>query len=235
MVNNFCQPFCQPDCTSHGARPGCVCAERNAALPMLIHMIAAFAAFGVLPLANAAVAYVFELDAQRQNVSISGKAGVLRACRFPRQVELANASFDGSALIVSATEYVPVRALLLCDRNPVDLRRIPSSAGSLVDVNIEHGLYLTVDVVSASPLSFLVTVARIGSSRNIMNIPGAYHSTLPLTKLQEYGFSYDESRARGKVSPDGNYVAPNGEIDCSAHAYPGVWDIKTVACASRKA
>nr|WP_147308969.1 hypothetical protein [Cupriavidus taiwanensis] len=193
---------------------------------MLAYIIVAFAVSGMFSVANAADAYHFRLDEQRLNVSIAGEAGVLRVCRFRQKVDFASPSFDGSALIVSAYEYVSVKELLLCDRNPVNLKRIPSNVGSLVDVNLPHGVYLTVDLISISPLSFLATVARIGDSQSILDIPGSYNPSLPLRKLQEYGFSYDESRARGKISPDGNYVAPNGEIDCSVHAYPGIWDIK---------
>ena len=193
---------------------------------MLANTIATFFALGVFHMACAADLYDFRLDTARQDVSILRGGNVQRVCRFDRKIEFSKSSFDGSALIVSATEYVSVKELLACDHNPVKLLRIPSSVGSLVDINLAQKLYLAVDLISVSPLSFLATVARIGGSRSIVDIPGSYNSSLSLSQLQKFGFSYDESRARGKISLDGNYVSPNGEINCGVHAYPGVWDIK---------
>lgn len=175
--------------------------------------------------ANPSVAQKFSLLEGGHEIRIEMEGGQTSTCRLPFRADIAQSSSDGEALIVSDTEYVLVKDLLRCWGIRLEKNRIPDKVGTLVDINIKKGIYLTVDPISTSPLSFLATVARLGSSRGLTTIPGSYVKSYSVKKLQRFGFSYDETRARGRFSVNGNYVSPNGEIDCSRDAYPGVWDI----------
>ncbi|GLS05363.1 hypothetical protein GCM10007860_25150 [Chitiniphilus shinanonensis] len=146
---------------------------------------------------------------------------------MPHESEKAWVSFDGEAVILSEREYVPVRGLVQCkEQVPVVVKEIPEGVGFLVDINIRKGIYLTLDFISTNPLSYLATVARIGHSKNIVSLPGAYVESADLQELQRYGFGFDPESDRPRISLSGRYVSPSGKIDCSSDAYPGVWDIK---------
>lgn len=148
----------------------------------------------------------------------------LKKCKLLSRAKFSKLSFDRSAVILSDTSYVAMSDLLACGERPIVLTEIPQDVGTLVDVNISNALYLTLDVISTSPLAFLATVSRFGSSRNLTALPGAYVQGRSLSELQEQGFSYDPNAAP-RISPSGLYVSPGGEPDCSANAYPGVWDL----------
>ncbi len=167
----------------------------------------------------------FSLEADGREVAIQVDERNKHVCPLGFSATRAQPSSDGDALIVSDTEYIATKDLFSCDKVGPRRSSIPSTVGTLVDINIRKRVYLAIDPISTSPLSFLATVARVGTSRNLTTIPGSYVESLSLNQLQRYGFSYDESRARGRISLDGRYVSPNGEIDCGANAYPGVWDI----------
>jgi hypothetical protein len=133
---------------------------------------------------------------------------------------------DGRAVIISSRDYVLISELQTCEPNKkVKINSIDKDVGFLVDVNVEHSIYLALDAISTAPLSFLATVAKIGSRQNLVSLPGVYKRNKSLKQLQRFGFTYDEAIAAGRISPDGRYVSPAGEPDCRNVAYPGVWDL----------
>ena len=148
-----------------------------------------------------------------------------KSCTLRTKAEKAQVSYDKSASILSDTEYAPTKLLYECGSEPLPSKRIATDVGSLVDINISKKLYLTLDVISTSPLAFLAIVSRLNSTRNLSTLPGAYVQGRPLSKLQEQGFTYNHDIARPRISPNGRFVFPGGTSDCSKNAYPGVWDI----------
>lgn len=148
-----------------------------------------------------------------------------KLCTLEKKALKAQMSFDRSAVILSDTEFISMSNLEKCGTQPLKASQISSTVGSLVDVNVPKGLYLALDPINASPLSFLATVGRIGSSRNLVNLPGAYVEELSLAQLQEQGFAFNPETDPPRIAPNGRFVSPGGSPDCSDSAYPGVWDL----------
>jgi hypothetical protein len=147
-------------------------------------------------------------------------------CLLPKTYKSPKLSFDKSAVILSDREYFGINSIKLCKQQPIRVNRIKSGVGTLIDINIPANLFLALDVISTSPLSFLATVAHLKSSRNLIDLPGAYVSNRNLKALQEQGFSYNAEFSQPRISISGRYVTPSGEVDCSENAYPGVWDLR---------
>lgn len=177
-----------------------------------------------LAVAGASVDRKFTLQSDGREVAMQDGSGKTLVCKLGFKADIAEPSSDGAALIVSDTEYILMEDLSRCGQARPSRRSIPA-AGTLVDLNIKRGIYLSIDLISTTPLSFVATIARIGTSRNLVDIPGSYVPSMPLEQLQKYGFTYDGSRAKGRLSVDGRFASPNGEIDCGPDSYPGVWDI----------
>ncbi len=154
------------------------------------------------------------------------RGGVEKRCRLSEAATMARLSFDGGALIVSESSYLGVETLHACQGKKIDPVHIPEAAGVLGDVNIERNLYVAMTLVSTQPWSYVATVARLGSTANLVDLPGAYSYAKPEEVLAEESFAYSAIQGPfAKISPDGRYVAPDGDISCDADAYVGVWDI----------
>lgn len=149
-----------------------------------------------------------------------------KICTLENKALKAQMSFDKSAVILSDTEFISMSTLEKCGTHPLKADHISSTVGLLVDVNISKGLYLALDPISASPLSFLATVGRIGSSRNLVNLSGAYVEGVSLAQLQAGGFAFNPDTDPPRIAPNGRFVSPGGSPDCSESAYPGVWDLE---------
>ncbi|WP_459710661.1 hypothetical protein [Paraburkholderia sp. 2C] len=151
----------------------------------------------------------------------------LHACLLDKEAFFAVESFDKSAVIISERGYVPVNSLKECVPNKVvHVSMIPARVGQLADINLNKRLYVAVDFISVNPMSYLATVARLNSTRNLVTLPGAYIPGRKFSKLRESGFMSLGNAGSALISPDGRYVAPAGQIDCSDYASPGVWDIE---------
>ena len=149
-----------------------------------------------------------------------------RMCLLDRPPLYAVESFDGSAVMVSETGYVAKQELAHCQAGrAVHVLSIPSNVGILSDINLSKGIYVALDFVSAQPFTYLATVARIGSSRNLVSVRGAYVAGRKLSELKKSAFGGSGEAGTAILSPTGRYVAPTGQIDCSQDAQPGVWDI----------
>jgi len=143
-----------------------------------------------------------------------------------RKIGIAVKSFDKSAVMVSERGYVSTAALRRCTSDiPVHVSLIPSGVGVLADINLKKRLYVSVDFVSVKPFTYLATVARLNSSRNMVTLDGAYVSGKKLSELQRYSFGSSGDAGSAVISPDGRYVAPSGKINCGPYGSPGVWDI----------
>jgi hypothetical protein len=153
--------------------------------------------------------------------------GGLRECRLSQPPESADVSFDKSAVIVSPRGYVTTQALEQCSSD-VTLRisKIPDHVGTLSDINIKNRIYVALDLSSVRPLSWLAVVARIGSVKNMVTLPGAYIPGRSRSILKRQAFTSTGDERMAIISPDGKYVSPSGAMSCDQHAYPGVWDIQ---------
>ena len=177
-----------------------------------------------------------EIEVKPYKISIrgDGRAILLVDSKDGRQVECAVKGIKGNgivsnlilnsqkdAIIVSDTDFVLVGDIIACKNGSVKAISIPDKVdGFLADVNLRAGIYLALGVQSFPPRLYLATVAKFGSSKNLVKLPG---STLGGT--DKTAFTYDEQRP-GRISSDGRYVAPSGVIECDEDSYPGVWDIE---------
>ena len=167
-----------------------------------------------------------------ENLSINGKFidaslnGKNIHCALDATPAYAVESADGQAVIVSERGYVLMSDLENCQAgNPLHVAEIPKGVGFLSDINVSKAVYVSLDFVSTQPMTYLATVARIGSKNNLVNLDGAYIAGKSVNQLKKTAFSASGDAGSSTISPDGRYVAPGGQIDCSNDAYPGVWDI----------
>lgn len=189
-------------------------------------IISIMVAFGVIVVSEPVFASSVDAKGGRHIIkSFDGSRRLIfDACDFGIQVQRARFSFDKSAVIVSDASFLRMSDILSCSGRPLIPTQIDPSIGILVDVNVSAKLFLTLDVVSTMPLAYLATVAKFGSKRNLVSLPGAYVEGLSLSDLQEHGFSYDPDEPP-RIAPNGRYVSPGGAPDCASDAYPGVWDL----------
>ncbi|WP_157126872.1 hypothetical protein [Burkholderia metallica] len=173
-------------------------------------------------------------------VGYSLKIGDSKICSLDIQPRYAIESFDKSAVMLSEVTYVDKRQLDHCRVGEmVRVLSIPSGVGVLSDINVSKGIYVALDFVSVRPFLYLATVSRVGTSKNLVSVKGAYVVGRKIGELRKEAFNSSGDAGGSIISPDGRYVAPTGAMDCSQTSYPGVWDIKNnrrvvaedVACA----
>ena len=137
------------------------------------------------------------------NLSLRTMAGDLH-CLVDKEPIDATVSSDGKAVIVAGTDYVPVDELSHCKADtPVHVRRAAPHVGFLSDINVKVGIYASMVPVSVSPLSFVAVVGRIGSDRNLVEMPGFYRNDVRKSKLKEEA-SPDMNPV---LSLDGKYIS----------------------------
>lgn len=136
---------------------------------------------------------------------------------------------EKTALILTSMEFISINSLSTCNGGTVEAQRIPDKVGFLVDVNLKNSIYIALDTVSVQPFGYAATVARLGSAKLLIDLPGAYSPRKSLKVLQKYAFSYNDELQEGqpKIATNGRYVAVSGEVDCSTNAVIGVWDLQT--------
>lgn len=150
-----------------------------------------------------------------------------KTCLLDKVPLYAVESHDKSAVMLSETGYVVKEELDNCEvGRAVHVLSIPSNVGFLSDINLSKNIYVALDFVTTQPFSYLATVARIGSSRNLVTVNGAYVAGKKLSELKKFAFGGSGDAGTSIIAPSGRYVAPNGQMDCGESAYPGVWDIQ---------
>ncbi|MGF6244193.1 hypothetical protein P3T42_005958 [Paraburkholderia sp. GAS38] len=149
-------------------------------------------------------------------------------CALDRQIKniSPHLNWNKQVILLSDVDYVSVADVLACRGGKVSASRIPARVGFVVDVNLKRNIYLSLDAVSAGPLTFAATVARLGKTTPLADFQGMYMPEKRFEKIQEEGFDYDDSMP-GRISPDGRYVSANGSMDCTDDSYPGIWDLQT--------
>jgi hypothetical protein len=171
----------------------------------------------------------FNLGQDKNSIEFLSAEGetLIKRCQLKESITQAKLSFDQSAVIVSANGYIPTERLLECDQSPLVISKVSAIAGMLVDINVKKRVFVSLSVVSTQPMSYLATVSRIGATKSVISLPGAYVARDSALKQRRQAFVYsDDGGPAAKISLNGRYVAANGSIDCAADAYPGVWDIQ---------
>ncbi|NIE83520.1 MULTISPECIES: hypothetical protein [unclassified Burkholderia] len=153
--------------------------------------------------------------------------GTQKTCPLDKIPTSAIESHDESALIVSERGYVPISKIEACtEGTPLHTEQIPAGVGVLSDINLSQGIYVALDFVSTAPTAYLATVAKVGSRKNLVSMDGSYIEGKNISYLQKRAFTSSGDAGASMISPDGRYIAVDGNTDCGEDAYPGVWDIE---------
>ena len=148
-------------------------------------------------------------------------------CRLDTEIERTALSFDEATLIISENAYLKTMDLQRCDQAKPTVYFTPEDNGMLVDFNLKTNIYISLLFVATRPMSYVAYIGKIGRKKNLVNLPGSYSNRKTIGKMQQEAFNYsDEFLSRPKISLNGHYVAPAGDVDCSAQSHPGVWDIE---------
>jgi hypothetical protein len=166
----------------------------------------------------------FRIHLTKSNTVIANCGLAPPPASVSRDYEHLRLSFDQAAIIFSDALYLPISELLACGDTSLAPREAAPKTGMLGDISLATGIYVSLELVGTQPLSFLATVAKIGKSKNLVDLPGAYPRLKSTAKINQ-SFSYSTGMI-SKISLNGQYVAVNGDVDCSSSAFPGVWDIK---------
>jgi hypothetical protein len=163
-------------------------------------------------------------------IDVSESNGIVYKCKNSEQfrkdeeIESPIITNDRKAVIFSTRHFSLIDELKVCTKGHIKLYSIPPKVGELQDVNVAKKIYLAIDIIGVHPISFLAVVANWNSSRNLINLPGAYIFGRSLKELQKSGFSYSQ---HPKISENGRYISPSGDVMCGVNDYPGIWDMET--------
>ncbi|CAB3762714.1 hypothetical protein [Paraburkholderia humisilvae] len=125
-------------------------------------------------------------------------------CTIDQIPEELKFSSDREAVIVSGTSYIPVAKLMDCHPTSIVHARIAAPhVGFLSDINLRAGLYASLTPVYVNPLGFVAIVAKIGSDRNIVNLPKFDRKGVSMSKLRMEG----SPLMSPTLSLDGRYVS----------------------------
>ena len=203
----------------------------------LLAFFLAIPSLAFLPLGDQAVdftysgkTYTAKFERETAVVTVTGQSQLLQCVLLDSkgQGKVKNMphfwlNYEQTAFILADVEYLAIEDLMLCSKS-TKVRTVPEGAGGIADINLKHGVYVALDIVSDRPSQYLATVAKIDSIKPLILLPGAYYSQQSINKLRRYAFTYSD---QAKISPDGRYVAVNGSIDCQSAATVGVWDLLT--------
>lgn len=180
--------------------------------------------FGVNAFADATGSVKF--DASSNIISIESGSSIGKRCTLSKTLKhvVPHFNWNKTIIILTDVDFVAVRDVEACSRGRVNPLQIPKKVGFLVDVNLEHKVYLALDIVGVSPMTFTATVARLGETRSILSAPGIYSDKKTDEKIKEESFVYVEDDP-GRISPNGRFVSADGSMDCRPDTYPGVWDL----------
>ncbi|MFP1937023.1 hypothetical protein ACLED3_16805 [Lonsdalea quercina] len=129
-------------------------------------------------------------------------------------------------LIASGNKYLDVKELIGCKGQSIRIHSIPyfnNAISSIIDVNFEKKLVLALVVIDAHFRSYQAIVSRFNGNKNLLSGKG-FWSNSPSEPDENSLFYPSGSIYLGKISANGEYVAPN-DLDCAADSFPGVWDI----------
>lgn len=176
--------------------------------------------------------WVFSFESiANENIDVEGissyeilikKSGIVRRCMTDQISGDIKLSSDEKSVIVSGTSFIPVRDLLQCDPEKIiHVRRAAPHVGFLSDVNLRMGLYASLVPVTVNPMSFLAVVAKIGSDKNIINLPGFFRIGMRKSRILREA----SSSMSPVISLDGHYISLD-LYGCGSEGGVDVFDIK---------
>ncbi|MEZ0601029.1 hypothetical protein ACAX43_02545 [Paraburkholderia sp. IW21] len=149
------------------------------------------------------------------------KSGSERRCVVDTNSVDIKLSSDGQSVILSGTSFVQVEDLMQCDPEKVVHTKLAAShIGFLSDVNLRAGLYVSLVPIAVNPMSFLAVVAKIGSGKNIVDLPGFYRAGIPTSRMLHEA----SSNMHPVISLDGRYVSLY-LYSCGSNGYVDVFEI----------
>lgn len=184
--------------------------------------------FATSTLAHGAEVVGVKYDPARNAVALTHHGVVTSECKLQGQLKNVRPvlNWNKSIVLLTNIDYVTSEELRACESGSVQPSHIPDQVGFVVDVNPKAKMYLALDVIAASPPSYIALVAKLGSRKPVASFPGMYSAKKSMEKMQEEGLGYDEN-SPGRISPDGRYVSVDGSMNCDKGSFPGVWDLTT--------
>ena len=173
------------------------------------------------------IKWIYKKTNNPREIEIKDNRQLILNCRLDTEIERAMLSFDEATLIISENAYLKTIDLQKCDRAKPTVYFTPEDNGMLVDLNLKTNIYISLLFVATRPMSYVAYIGKIGNRKNLVNLPGSYSERKNIAKMQQEAFNYsDEFLFRPKISSNGRYVDPAGDLDCSPQSHPGVWDIE---------
>ncbi|WP_250463368.1 hypothetical protein [Caballeronia sp. GAFFF2] len=181
---------------------------------------------GFLSLSSGSIMAEGQYEVQGDAIRLFNHATTTQLCKLDAPAIYATETYDEAAIIVSGRGYVEKKDLEDCsDNKKIHVHNIPGHVGVLTDVNVEQKLYVALDFVTVQPYTWLATIAKLGTSKNLVSLRGAYIPRQSLSNMKKFSFGGSGDAGSSIISLDGKFVAPNGEVGCEENSYPGVWDI----------
>lgn len=136
---------------------------------------------------------------------------------------------DKKAILLANTQsYLYVDEVTNCQEGGVSLHKVPvpnsSPFGTVIDLNFEKKIYLSVVLEDIRTLAFSAIIAKFDSNKNIINAKG-FENNQTITENNSFYLEGTSGGYGGKISLNGKYVFPVN-LDCSADSFPGVWDLE---------
>ena len=172
--------------------------------------------------------WTYSQGSHPNEIAVRGTDGKNKNCKLNGKASRAILSFDQTALIISENGYLKITDLQNCNENmKIPIKFIPRRTGTLVDFNSLTNTDISLIFVAVQPLSYVAYIGKLGVDKNLVNLPGTFGKNKKIQKMQQEAFPYSDDFAyRPKISPNGRYATPDGDVDCSPQSYPGVWDIE---------
>jgi hypothetical protein len=132
-------------------------------------------------------------------------------------------------LLYPGKKYLKVSEVLNCNENSIVLNSIPDTDGeldSVVDVNFNKKVFLSLYLIDISSNAYQAKLSRFGDKQNLLKGKGFWNEANKDVNLEDDAFPVTDEFYYGKISSNGQYVAPN-DLDCTVNSFPGVWDIES--------
>ncbi|GAB2947152.1 hypothetical protein [Hafnia psychrotolerans] len=136
---------------------------------------------------------------------------------------------DKKAILLANTQsYLYVDEVINCQEGGVSLHKVPVPNsypfGTVIDLNFEKKIYLSVVLEDISTLSYTAIVSKFDSNKNIINAKG-FENKQTTNKDNSFYLEGSSGGYGGKISINGKYIFPVN-LDCSSDSFPGIWDLE---------
>lgn len=130
-------------------------------------------------------------------------------------------------LISPGNKYLLLKDVIECKGGKIPLKRLAyfeDDISTPIDVNFNKKLVLAVIPIDAQLGTYQSVISYFNGKDNILSGLGFWDRAKEDVDEQGNTFSVGDSIYLGKISSNGEYVAPN-DLDCSFDSFPGVWDV----------